>query len=259
MSDAKKKPPKGGRKGGTRFPQLSLDKAHEYAKKLVSKTHTGPQPSSIVFPGVLGSSSSTGEVKAGAMRQYNLMEGTNSALQATELAKNLNGATPEEEKSFLQEAFLTPKVFQVLYETFSNDTINKTRLRQQAFKQDVHPDSLDKCVEIFIKSGVFAGLILENGDNLQFLVKHSGNKNMSDLEHDQGEQYLEEDNELIDTEDSNIPNENTDTDQQRLAADRKKFAGMRPPRSNIDIRIDPSMDPEKLEKLLQVLRKFGQI
>jgi len=36
--------PKGGRKGGTQFPRLDLKQAIEFNKKLVSKTHTAPQP-----------------------------------------------------------------------------------------------------------------------------------------------------------------------------------------------------------------------
>ena len=47
-------PTGGGSKGGTRFPRIPLKKAHEYAKKLVSKTHTGPQSSDVILPGVFG-------------------------------------------------------------------------------------------------------------------------------------------------------------------------------------------------------------
>lgn len=77
MAENKKHaPPKGGRKGGTRFPQLGLVKALEYCGKLVSKTHTGPQPESIILPGVFNTSGTVGQVRASALKQYGLLEGT---------------------------------------------------------------------------------------------------------------------------------------------------------------------------------------
>jgi hypothetical protein len=54
---------KGGRKGGTIYPKVTLDKAVQYSKKLVSKTHTGPQPKKIILPGVFGAASWVGDVK----------------------------------------------------------------------------------------------------------------------------------------------------------------------------------------------------
>jgi hypothetical protein len=50
MTEEKKRQmPKGGRKGGRQFPQISLKDAFEYAKRLVSKTHTAPQPEAIIL------------------------------------------------------------------------------------------------------------------------------------------------------------------------------------------------------------------
>jgi hypothetical protein len=55
MAEAEKpntrRTPKGGRKGGVLFPKLNLKQALEYAKKLVSKTHTGPQAEKTILPG----------------------------------------------------------------------------------------------------------------------------------------------------------------------------------------------------------------
>jgi len=62
MTDQQKKTmPKGGRKGGTVFPRLTLGKALEYATKLVSKTHIGPQPPNTVLVGVFGTAKSDGQ------------------------------------------------------------------------------------------------------------------------------------------------------------------------------------------------------
>lgn len=46
--------PKGGRKGGAVFPRLALKEAVEYAKKLVSKSHTAPISQAVLYSGVLG-------------------------------------------------------------------------------------------------------------------------------------------------------------------------------------------------------------
>lgn len=51
LADATKKPPKGGRRGGTTFPRVGLKKALEYSQKLVRKTHTGPQPEDAILRG----------------------------------------------------------------------------------------------------------------------------------------------------------------------------------------------------------------
>ena len=81
-----KKPPKGGRKGGVLFPKIGLKQALEYAKKVVSKTHTGPQPEKTILPGVFGSAGPTGKVRASALKQYGLLEGAVDGYQATKLA-----------------------------------------------------------------------------------------------------------------------------------------------------------------------------
>jgi|SRR5271157_1385490 len=82
----KSTPSKGGRKGGTLFPKIGLKQALEYAMKLVAKTHTGPQPEKTVLPGVFGSSSNPGKVRASALKQFGLLEGGREAYQATPLA-----------------------------------------------------------------------------------------------------------------------------------------------------------------------------
>src|SRR5262249_38434220 len=105
----KKKMPKGGRKGGTRFPQVNLQKALEYGKKLVSKTHNGPQPTQTIFVGVFNNKGPIGGVRASALKQYGLMEGdTAEGYVASQLARDLEAAVPEERVGLVQRAFLTP-------------------------------------------------------------------------------------------------------------------------------------------------------
>ena len=110
MSDggAEKKPmPKGGRKGGTRFPQINLADAERYCNKLVSKTHNGPQPDNVILPGVFDSAKVRGKIRASGMKQYGLMQGEAAAYEATSLAKKLAAAPPDEKQQYFEAAFLT--------------------------------------------------------------------------------------------------------------------------------------------------------
>lgn len=123
MSEEKKRQmPKGGRKGGRQFPQIGLKDAAEYAKRLVSKTHTGAQPEAIILKGVFDASGPMGGVRASAMKQFGFMEGAADAYKASDLAKKLVSAPSEEQAVLLQRALLKPAVFSTLYETFKGDT-----------------------------------------------------------------------------------------------------------------------------------------
>lgn len=248
MTD-KKPPPKGGSKGGTRFPRVSLEKALEYSKKLVSKTHTGPQPASIILPGVFGTAGPDGQVRASALKQYGLLTGKKEAYSASELAQNLNGATPEDARNHAKEVFLNPLVFKKLFDTYCDDNTSKAKIRQQASNLKVHPDSLDECVKIFIESAVCAGLATEKGDSVEIHAAPKLIENSDEEEGESGEDSSHEDT----NDDANV------LDLDKVDIDQDRGNGRTSQKSNIDIRIDPSMDPEKLDELLAVLQKYGQI
>jgi hypothetical protein len=99
-----KKPPKGGRKGGTIFPKINLQKALEYSKKLVAKTHVAPQPEDEILSGVFGNSGPEGKVRASALKQFGLMQGDAKAYEASRLAKDIDAALPNERSALLQSA-----------------------------------------------------------------------------------------------------------------------------------------------------------
>lgn len=253
MVDNKKSMPKGGSKGGTRFPRLSLKKAHDYAKKLVSKTHTGAQPSEIILPGVFGNAGPSGQVRASALKQYTLLEGTPKAYSASKLAQELNGSTPEELGNYLKQVFLKPKLFKTLFDTFCDDTASRAKIRQQASNLNVHPDSLDECVQVFIESAVYAGFATENGDSIEMHASPTPQEPDGDADSVQQEDETEAESmseDISDDEKQDTKNKNENTSLQENLTSTK---------SNIDIKIDPSMDPEKLDKLLAVLKKYGQI
>jgi hypothetical protein len=122
---AKKFIPEGGRKGGTRFPQLDLRSAEDYAKRLVAKTHTGPLPASTILPGVFDSATSNGKIRASALKQYGFLEGTSDAYTATDLARQIAAATPEDIEGIRQKACLTPQVFRDLFEIIKGDKVSR--------------------------------------------------------------------------------------------------------------------------------------
>lgn len=247
--------PKGGSKGGTRFPRETLSKAHEYAKKLVSKTHTGAQPATVILPGVFGTAGPAGQVRASALKQYALLEGTPKSYSASDLAKQLNGSTPEDLGGYLKDVFLKPKLFKTLFDTFCNDNTTRAKIRQQASNLKVHPDSLDECVQVFVESAIYAGLASESGDSIEFHAAPVPSISNSNTDADEDSNEIPSDNiTLADENERDDSDENNDETNSSNPQNKQMQQ-----KSNIDIKIDPSMDPEKLDKLLAVLKKYGQI
>lgn len=246
---------KGGRKGGATFPRVDLKQAVEYSNKLVSKTHTGPQPQNVIYPGVFGVTSSRGAPKASALKQYKLMKGTPQAYEATELAKSISVSPENEVSNLLVESLLNVKLFKTAFDTFKGDTVSGAKIKQQAASHNVHPDSLEEFLSVFVNSCVYAGVAAKEGDDICFVL----DTHIQEIE-DQLE-VVEEEN----VEDPASTNEGqTDIDggpgEGRNDFERQQGnLGNTPQKADIQIKIDPSMDPEKLDKLLGVLKKYGQL
>lgn len=249
MSSDKKRTemPKGGRRGGSQFPRLDLKQAIAFATKLVSKTHTGPQPEKIILKGVFNNTGPAGKVRAATMKQYDLLKGSPQAYEASDTAKQIVAAPSSEVSQLYKRTCLKPKLFKTLYDTFHGDEITKAKIRQQAANLKVHPDSLDECVNLFVKSAVFASLATEDGDKVCF-TETEGPKTVERSREELGDDFgsVEEDETNKGGEDELVKATNKFTDPGRT-------------RAQVEIKIDPSMDPEKLEKLLGVLKKYGQI
>lgn len=247
---------KGGRKGGTIYPKIDLEKAIQYAKKVVSKTHTGAQPKNIILPGVFDSGSWIGEVRLSGTKQFGLIEGSPKAYLSSELAKKINSSTPNELPPLLIEACLIPKIFKTLYDTFLNDTISDAKIKQQLLNHEVHPESADECVTIFKNSLIYAGIgkILEN-DKFQVLplpittLEKDKEKSSDELK----ENELQEEDEQM----ASNANKRNGSDQYQKQTIQKR--GTVKSNVNVNIDVDPSMDPEKLEKLLKLLKNYGAI
>jgi len=247
---AAKKTPKGGSKGGTRFPRLDIAEALAYSKKLVSKTHNGPQPEQTILVGVFNNKGAEGGVRASALKQYGLLEGDAKGYTASALARQIEAAVPQERPALVRKAFLTPKLFKQIYETLQSETASRARVRQVVITGEVHPDSADACVECFVNGAVHAELGTMDGDSIT--LANAG----------AGAPPAEPDAAAGKTEGS----EGAESAAAAKAAAATDGAGNPdpPPHGSkpglaVSLNVDSSSDPDKLEKQLKLLREYGVI
>lgn len=259
---AKTKPPKGGRKGGALFPKINLEQALEYAKKLVAKTHTGPQPEKTILPGVFGNAGAMGKVRASALKQFNLLEGPTAAYKATQLAKDIDAALEEDLPPLLQRAFLNSKIFKQIFETFHGDTVSKARIEQRGKGLEVHPTSAEECAQLFIESAVTAKLGTLSGDSIA-LVKGGeiapAGEAAPDVVDEPG--FEEQEDESAAGAAAAIPPDPAKTLNNGNQPNPEKVTPRRPnkPAVTLSLNVDSSSDPDKLEKQLKLLKQFGLI
>jgi hypothetical protein len=252
---AKSKAPKGGRKGGTIFPRISLKQALEYSEKLVSKTHVGPQPEKTILAGVFGNAGPEGKVRVSALKQFGLLEGDPAGYRATELAKSIGAAVQGEKAALLQRAFRFSKLFSQIFETYNGDSVTKAKVRQHALTLKVHPESVEECVSLFFESAEIAGLGTRDGDSITLLnagavATINGNTSEKLEESDVKEKDGVGTGQLKPIHQSQPKDEtrnNTDSAQERKAG------------VIVNLTVDSSSDPDKLQKQLELLRKFNMI
>lgn len=283
MNTNEKKPrqmPKGGRKGGTTFPRSTLADTLLYAKKLVSKTHTGPQPTEMILMGVIGSKHDKGKYGMSALKQYGFMTGDSKLdYTATDLARKIAAAPPEELIPFYRQASLKPAVFKALFETYHGDTVSKAKLKQRAADVKVHPDETGNCVDLYVSSLTTAGLVTVAGEQVthvnasELLLPQAAQEGL-----DVSEDSVAEAEELNDVDEWNRNSQvegiaTTDAATERI----KRYGGVvamaeapfpNPngtiqllPRTvfNVNVTLDSSLDIEKLQKQLELLKRFGAI
>jgi hypothetical protein len=241
----KKTMPKGGRKGGSVFPRYALDDAVGWAKRLVSKTHVEAQPVDVIFAGVVGAKSGTGNIRISTLKQYGFLQGDPKGYSATPFAKQMDAAPSDEILPLKQEAVLKPGVFRALYTTFQGDAVPRPKLKQRAAELKVHPDETETCVQIYVTGLVSAGLATVDGDKVVHVPSSSlVVERMADVTAEQFEPT---------GEDETVPDDAEKTPQ---AADL-----LRRPRAvfNVSVSLDSSLDTEKLERQLALLKRYGAI
>lgn len=211
------------------------------------------------MPGVFGSLSTPGKVKASALIQFGLLEGDTDAYQATQLAKDVIAAPKDERQELLVRAFENVRVFKLLYETFRNDTISKSKIRQQVLAAKVHLDNADDCVELFTKSLLDAGLGTENGDSVTVLSGPVPKTKIvvGDEALEESSQNFEEAEDAEDSEansiDSSVATDGTEQMHRQQEARSGKAA------VTVNFNVDSSLDTDKLQKQLALLKRFGVI
>jgi hypothetical protein len=264
MADAektsKKQPPKGGRKGGTLFPKVKLQQAVDYAKKLVSKTHTGPLPEKTILPGVFGNAGPIGKVRVSALKQYGFLERQAEGYSATQLAKDLDAAPDDETRApLLQQALLSSKTFLEIFKTFQGDTVSKAKVVQRAKGLKVHPDSADECADIFIDSSITAKLAsTAPGDSITLIHASAASSHPQEDAANQLEAAVEQE-EPSSGGDKADSGENHQPDAQ---AEQNGAPGRQAEAKaviNLNLTVDSSSDPDKLEKQLRLLKQFGML
>jgi hypothetical protein len=261
----KTKMPKGGRKGGTIFPRLTLKQALEYSKKLVSKTAVAPQPEATIVAGVFNNAGAKGKVRLSALRQFGLLEGTAAAYKATSLAREIEAAADEaEKKPLLRRAMLTPKVYRELVNTYQGDQGSKGKFRGRVQTLGVHPDVSETCADLFMESAVTATLATVDGDGIRLIgVTDTPQAEMPETEEPDNGASGQQD-EAAGGKDQKDQEEHADATPRQAGtqADTSKLPAPRPRMAadvTLNLTVDSSLDGEKLEKQLALLRRYGLI
>lgn len=256
--------PKGGRKGGSVFPRVALNDAVSYARKLVSKTHTGPQPQDVIFSGVVGAKSGKGQVRISALKQYGFLAGDVKAkYSADDLAKKIAAAPPEELVQLYRKAILKPTVFKKLFDTFHGDSVSKAKLKQRAAELKVHPDETATCVDLYISGMATANLVTVEGDQIKHLA--TSDLTVEPSEHGASEPEMADDESIEvengDDEGTELAADPENNDEQATRAQPLKATDNLGPRAvfNVNVTLDSSLDIEKLQKQLELLKRFGAI
>jgi len=257
-----------GRRGGTIFPRIALEEALKYSKKLVSKTAIGPQPEQTVLAGVFGNSGGPGKIRLSALRQFGLLDGTVAGYKATKLAKDIE-AVPDEtaKRTLLRRTVLSPKVYREIFNTYHGDLASKAQIRNRALGLDLHPDAGDTCTDLFIASAMTAGIATAEGDNVRLISATENSEAATpELPHENGEEA-----DTIDLDDPETVVQNQDETAKKDLAPHNSQATVHDDPGNavrprqrvadvtLNLTVDSSLDGEKLEKQLALLRRFGLI
>lgn len=263
--------PKGGRKGGSIFPRVALTDAISYARKLVSKTHTAPQPRDVILSGVIGAKGGIGAVRMSALKQYGFLKGdAKTSFSADELAKRISAAPPDELVALYRQAILRPTIFKKLFDTFHGDTVSRAKLKQRAADLKVHPDETATCIDLYVAGMTTAALVAVEGDQIKHLA--SSNVSQSSAAGAEADADAEAADEQVSGDDSNGDEGTMGSDLSTPAngsSDKVKTANPSLPNGaaqsgpravfNVNVTLDSSLDIEKLQKQLELLKRFGAI
>lgn len=248
---------KRGKKGGTSFPRYSLAHLNQFLNDLASKTHTASITISQLNAGIfkVGANSPLGKVKCSALKQFGLLEGDYTKFKATELCSNITMSDGEEQKKLFEKAFCNVSVFTNALNTYQNSKIEKTKIAQYSVSTlKVHPDMKDEFVKILVYSAEMAGLCTIDGNTINFTnISQEVIPPINEQLHDENIEGKDTNAKII-VEESDM---NDGESNGSFSQANKKQGHVS--NINVNIDVDPSMDPEKLEKLLKLLKNYGAI
>jgi hypothetical protein len=229
-------------KGGTRFPQQALGELVEYVDSLARKTRQHDISLAQLNVSVFGLSegSKSGKVQFSSMKQFGLVEGKYEALRASPLAQAIAGSQGDGGVRFLRTAFANVKTFADTFRTFAGDETEIAKIESYAEAPlGVHPDKASLFARNFAKSAEACGLATVAADRVT----------------------LEQSLDLSVGEQATPGGETQDDLADDALDDRSGLTMATSPGSghSIAIQVDSSMDPEKLEKHLRILRRYGLI
>lgn len=254
-SKPKRVMPKGGRKGGAMFPRISLADALTYAKKLVSKTHVGPQPIDVIHSGVVGTKGGMGDVRISALKQYGFIEGDKkNGLSASELAKKIASAPTEEAQPLHQRAALKPTVFKAIFDTYRGDSVSRAKLKQRAADLKVHPEETEACIDIYVSALELAKLVTIDDDQVLHTMSTSTTGEATSAGPKDASEEEAAENAPKDDTDHGATDSSTSVDADQVKETAKPRAVF-----NVNVTLDSSLDIEKLAKQLELLKRFGAI
>ena len=195
------------------------------------------------------------------------MTGLSSAYDATDLARDIQSAPHEELPPLLAKACLSPKIFKTLYDTFQNDVVSRAKIRQQALQLKVHPETGDKCVNIFVESLLYAGLGTERNGEIEILGASQIAKAKSVSSSGNGPGTVIEGETAGEGESAGEPLETLPSDQEpETKSERNQGQPLAvgtvqvTPKAQFQVALNlDTMDPEKLEKHMKILKRYGVI
>jgi hypothetical protein len=241
---------KGGKKGGTQFPKYSLKHLFPLLKTLVSKTHSTTINIEQLSAGVfgIGAKSDTGKIKSSALKQFGLIEGDYAKFSATELAAQISILDGDEQLNCLQQAFNNVKVFNNSYNTFQDSKTEKSKIAQYAVSTlKIHPDLKEDFLKVLLESAEIAGFCKIDGNIVLF---EKSNYNFIPIDTEINNEDVNQDN-----DDNGGSDQKPTTDQKFTNSTKQGLIS----NINVSIDINSSMDPEKLERLLKLLKGYGAI
>ena len=186
------------------------------------------------------------------------MEGNKNAYQGSQLAKDIGAAPPEEQPPLLQRAFRSSKMFNQILETYRGDPVSKAKIEQRAKGLDVHPETPSECAQLFMDSAVTAGLGTMNGESI-VLVNAASTPAPEAASAEVTEQAIEPEEAEPEAAEPELPAE------PEPATPPKNGDNVAvPPRGvkadvAVNLNVDSSSDPDKLEKQLKLLRQYRLI